>query len=136
MKVVLDTNVMISAIFWKGSPNLILRLAEKGLITLITSQNILAELAGVLGRKKFIPYLRQANYTPQSLVAKFSQLSQVIVPIQQVTGVVADPDDDKFLACALAAEAEAIISGDQHLLKLKQFASIPILTPSQFLKQF
>ena len=136
MKVVLDNNVLISAIFWKGPPNLILRLAEKGLITLITSQDILVELTGVLSRPKFAPYLRRSGYTVQGLIREISLLSQVMAPTEQIEGVSVDPADDKFLSCAVSAQAAFLISGDHHLLSLKRFRDIAIVKPTQFLTHF
>lgn len=136
MKVVLDTNVLISAIFWKGSPNLIFRLAEKGLIILITSQEILEELTGVLNRPKFAPYLRRTNHTLQTIIKEISLLAKVVLPTEPVSGISADPADDKFLSCAVSSGAAFLISGDRHLLALKKFRSITITTPAQFLKFF
>lgn len=136
MKVVLDTNVLISAVFWKGSPNLILRLAEKGLVILVTSQDILRELAGVLARPKFAPQLRKSNLTAVTIIKELSLLAQVITPAETIVGVSSDPADDKFLSCAVSAHAPFLISGDRHLLSLKNFGDTAILTPAQFLQYF
>jgi uncharacterized protein len=135
MKVVLDTNTVISGLFWKGAPRQVLDLARNGVITLFTSPELLAELADVLGREKFSQRLEQALVTVNDLVYGYAALARVIRPQKIQPVILADPDDDQVLACALAAQAEAITSGDSHLLGLELYEGIKILTVNQFLEQ-
>jgi uncharacterized protein len=135
MKVVLDTNTVISGLFWKGAPRQVLDLARNGVITLFTSPELLAELADVLGREKFVKKLEQAQVGVNDLVYGYAALARVIPPAKIQPVILADPDDDRVLACALAAKAKVITSGDSHLLNLKTYEDIKILTANQLLEQ-
>jgi uncharacterized protein len=128
MKVVLDTNVLVSGIFFAGPPYRILKAWRDGQIELAVSLEILAEYRQValrLGqRHKGIDILSLLD-----LVAIHSQLV-LAAPLPEP--VCADPKDDMFLACALAANTRTIISGDRHLLAVSGFAGIHILRPRTF----
>lgn len=133
MRVVLDTNVLISALFWRGAPHTILELAEEGYIEIAASEDIIKEFLGVLGRPKFFSYFEEADLTPLVVAEKLIPLIRVFSPVKGISVIYQDPSDDKFLACAVAAQVFCIISGDRHLLGLKNFRGIAILTPCQFL---
>jgi putative PIN family toxin of toxin-antitoxin system len=135
MKVVLDTNTVISGLFWKGAPRQVLDLARSGVITVFTTPELLAELADVLERKKFTRLLEQAQVTAADLVYGYAALAQTIRPARIKPIIQADPEDDKVLACAKAAKADFIVSGDSHLLKLEMYAGISILTVNRFLEE-
>ncbi len=107
--------------------------ARAGLIELYTSAPLVGELADVLGRPKLARRLALAEVAPQSLVVGYALLAQLIVPTTMGPVVEADPDDDAVLACAVAARAEAIVSGDRHLLDLESYQGIPILTASDLI---
>ncbi len=133
MKVVLDTNTVLSGLLWNGPPRLVLDAARAELITIFTSVALLDELAGVLQRPKFARVLSAANTTAAVLHHSYQTLVTIIdAPILPVA-VSRDPDDDAVLACALAAQATAITSGDGDLLDLVDFAGIPILTATELL---
>ena len=136
MNIVLDTNTVISGIFWKGAPRQVLDLARSGTYTLFTSSDLLAELADVLGRKKFSARLEQANTNVEELVFGYAALAKTVRPNKIKAVIKADPDDDKVLACAKAANAEIITSGDNHLLDLNEYEGIKIVTVNQLLEQF
>ena len=110
-------------------------LPRDGIIDLYTSPVLLAELEIVLHRAKFAKRLAAANVTVQELVEGISALATVIdaEPIAPI--VVRDPDDDAVLACALAAEGEVIVSGDDDLLSLKHHQAIRILTATELLAE-
>jgi putative PIN family toxin of toxin-antitoxin system len=129
-KVVIDTNVFISAFGWDGKPEAVLRLMEQRKVIYFTTNDIYAELQRVVAypKLKFSPTL-QVNI----LEFVFSW-SRFVQPQEIVSVVTDDPDDDKFLACAIAANASAIISGDPHLLSLGSYRDILIMTPVQFLE--
>jgi len=135
MKVVLDTNTVISGLFWKGAPRQVLDLARNGVFTLFTSPELLAELADVLGREKFAKHMERIQVTVDDLVYGYAALSHTIRPAKIKPVILADPEDDKVLACAKAAKAEVITSGDGHLLGLKTYEGILILTVNQFLER-
>ncbi len=135
MRVIPDTNVIVSGLLWRGNPRHILDAARDGIISLYTSPVLLAELEIVLRRPKLAKRLEAANVTVQELVDGFSALATVIdaEPIAPV--IIRDPDDDAVLACALAAEGEAIVSGDDDLLSLKYHQAIRILTATELLAE-
>jgi len=86
----------------------------------------------VLRRNKFQARLRQARVSANELVPGFAALATVVEPAAIPPVILSDPDDDAVLACALAAQAEAIVSGDSHLLQLGAYDAIPIL-PAEIL---
>lgn len=112
MKIVFDTNVIISALLWTGDSHQILKMAGKGEIVICTTPKIIEEL-----EESFV-----------NLVELYP--NTYIYPV-----VKEDPSDDKFLACAKYTNASYIISGDKHLLKLKSYSGISIVEPSAFLKK-
>lgn len=131
-RVVLDTNVYISALLWTGIPHRLLRLAEAGDLTFVTTPAIMEELREALGRPKFRLRIRDLQTSVAELVESLLSIVEVVqdLPIEPV--IKRDPDDDKILACAAAAQAEWIISGDHHLLNVKRYKGIRIVTPTQF----
>lgn len=131
MRAVADTNIIVSDLLWAGLPRQVLALGRAGKIELFTSPPLLAELEDVLGRKKFLRRLDQAGVTPHELILGYASLARVVQPLEIEPVVHADPDDDAVLACALAADAEVIVSGDSHLLDLRKFRSIRILTAAE-----
>jgi hypothetical protein len=130
MKVVIDTNVFVSS-FFGGNPRKIIDLWKKGKISLCISKNILDEYIEVLqrvglGEEREIEELL-------SLFAKgFNILFTTKTP--KIKAVKDDPDDDKFIECAVALKAETIITGDKALKAMNEYMGIKILTPQQFLK--
>ena len=128
MRAVLDTNTVVSALLWGGTPNELLAAATEERIELYTSAALVAELTDVLSRMKFAPRLARANRTVATLIAQYTGLAETIVAARINPVVLADPDDDHVLACALAARAELIVSGDAHLLNLKHYQGIPIVS--------
>ena len=96
---------------------------------------MLAELDDVLRRDKFAQRLLLTSLTASELLLGYAALAKVVKPTMLVSVIVDDPDDNAVLECAIAAQAEAIVSGDNHLLKLKNFGAIPILTANELLMQ-
>lgn len=136
MKIVVDTNVWVSGLLWKGSPARLLRLAESGRIDIWSSDAIIAEFERVLGYKRIQQQLQKLQLD-QSEVMKFAQSLMVVVeqPIIISGRIATDPDDDIFLSCALTAGAQYLVSGDRHLLNLREWHSIQIVTVNDFLIQ-
>ena len=135
MRVVADTNVVSFGLLWHGSPRQLLNSARAGLIDLYTSPVLLAELSDVLRREKFAERLRSADVSLSDLIMGYAALAKVIKPTSLVSAIIDDPDDNSILECAIAAHADAIVSGDSHLLRLKTFQDIPILTANILLSQ-
>lgn len=135
MRAVVDTNVLLSALLWNGTPHALLEHVRNGAVTLISSPALLAELARVLERPKFDVVLLRSDTSRTQTLAEVRQLAEVIDPPPLAQPVCRDPDDDTVLALALAAQADIVISGDDDLLSLGSFESIPILTPVQALQR-
>jgi putative PIN family toxin of toxin-antitoxin system len=128
MRVVLDTNVFVSAVL---GPTLqsILAYWRSGTFTLIVSDEIVQEYLGVLRRPKF-------RLTPEiidPIMAQIFQLADFVAPDVSIHAVQADPSDNKFLEVALAGKAIYIVSGDNHLLDIKAYQDIRILTAREFI---
>ncbi|HBV58366.1 MAG TPA: putative toxin-antitoxin system toxin component, PIN family [Candidatus Magasanikbacteria bacterium] len=137
MRVVLDTNVLISALFWKGKAALILDLAEKGTITVCLTKEILDEIIRVLNYPKIYKHLSSTCLTVNDILHYITELAEFYHDAIQLKNMIKDdPSDNKFLSCALASRAKYIISGDAHILKLKSFVNISIVTPAVFLSIF
>jgi uncharacterized protein len=135
MRVVADTNTVVSGLLWHGPPRNLLDAARAGSLTLFTSVDLLAELEEVLSRPKFHQRLALANVSVEDLALGYGALANIVEPIPLEAVVLVDPDDDAVLACALAAHAEAIVSGDHHLLDLAQHQGITILTSAELLSR-
>lgn len=134
MKIVLDNNVFISGIFWKGPSHKIIALAEENKIEIFVTSEIFNELIDVLQREKFKPFLEEGKTTIEELSIKILGLIKFCMPNEKVKVIKEDPDDNKFLACAEACQASFVISGDGHLLKVKEFKGIPLIAPRKFLE--
>lgn len=133
MRAVIDTNVLVAALLWRGPPHTLLEQARAGTLSIVSSPALLAELADVIGRAKFDAILARTNTSRERSLAQVRQLTEVIEPPPLPQPVCRDPDDDQVLALALAAKADLIVSGDNDLLSLGSFEHIPILAPAQAL---
>jgi putative PIN family toxin of toxin-antitoxin system len=134
MRLVLDTNLWISGLLWRGIPWRILQLAEQGRVELCLTPPMLAELAEVLAYPKLASRLRQLGVTAAELTERAANLAMIWEAPEGIGPpiVAADPDDDIFLLGAVAARVDAILSGDGHLLDVGRYAGIPILTVYAF----
>lgn len=134
MRVVIDTNVWVSGLLWRGPARAVIRMAEQGRITLFMSPLMLEELAEVLGYARFEVRLERLRLTEADLITHVLGLVTMIDhPASRVRVVLEDPDDDMFLHCATNVRAQAIVSGDAHLLSLGCYDGIPILSVREFL---
>ena len=130
IKAILDTNVVISGIFWKGPPFEILISWQRQRFHLALSLPILDEYGRVLDemtKKHALPVLG-------SILEVMELHSEMVIPVSFGKSVCSDPDDDKFLEAAVAADADYIVSGDVALLSLKNYRRIRIVRPAQFLQ--
>ena len=135
MRVVLDTNIYISGLFFGGIPREILNLIEEKIITPCFTIKTFTELKCLLYHEKFI---KQRSLLPFSISHFLNKLKSysLIFPQPSKIPIIIKEDlaDNYFLACAILSQACFIISGDKHLLKLKEFQGIPIVFPKEFLK--
>ena len=132
MKVVLDTNVFVSGVFFRGPPYRVLKAWRDGKIQILVSPAILEEYHWVMLELS----ARFPEIDPRSLVDFLAVHSEIVLPPSLPPVIQHDPSDDKFLECALAGKAACIISGDKHLLNLSQFKGIPILKPYDFVHRY
>ena len=132
MKVVFDTNVVASASFWRGAPFDCLAAWAQGRCVAVVSSNLLAEYHETVEELRLdYPKLKRVEW-----VEVLTESAELVFPTDRATGATPDPDDEMILECALAAEADFIISGDKkHLLALRQFQGIPIISPAEFLRR-
>jgi len=134
LKIVLDTNVLVSAIGWKGPPSRILRACRAGQFLLLTSPQVLEELTRVLT----YPRLRVVTQHPDlpQILRWLHAPERIVFPRRAIETVKADPSDNRVLEVAVEGHAEAVISGDDHLLRLRIFEGIPILSAASFCRRW
>lgn len=133
MRIVADTNIVLSGLLWPGPPRQLIDRAREGIITLHTSVVMLAEFAEVIGRGKFALRIQRAGVSAASLVEDYRRLAVLVEPQALPAPVSRDVDDDQVLAAALAARAAVIVSGDEDLLTLGTFNNIRIVPARQAL---
>ncbi|MBN2550315.1 MAG: putative toxin-antitoxin system toxin component, PIN family [Anaerolineales bacterium] len=131
MKIVLDTNVFISGVFFSGPPYQILKAWQDGKIQLAVSPEILDEYY----RVGEILAEEHPNIDLKPMLDFLVQNAEIYAATPLPEAVCNDPDDDKFLACALACESTVIVSGDKHLLSISGYHQIDVLKPSDFVKK-
>jgi putative PIN family toxin of toxin-antitoxin system len=133
VRLVLDTNAAVSALLWHGTPGKLIDAAQSKTVFLFSSAPLLVELRGVLARGKFAKQLEVRGLSPEEVFEGYAALATIITPAIISRTIAKDPADDAVLATALAAQADAIVSGDAHLLDLKQYHGMPILTAAETL---
>lgn len=135
MRVVLDTNVVVSALLWGGTPYRLLHAAAEGQVVLVTSPVLLDELRKVLCRSHLAARLASKRSSAAQAIELYSQLTLQVSPLATPRAVPTDPDDDHVIACAIAAHAALIVSGDTDLLTLGQHQHIEILSAAQAIQR-
>ena len=130
MKAVLDTNIFISGIFWKGSSNKVILNWREGKFTLVTSLEAVSEIIKVLKDFK----IKLSDDVIKEWVDLIVRNSIIVEPKEKILAVKDDPKDDIFIETAVAGNVDYIISQDNHLLKLKEFRGIKMITPEEFNK--
>ena len=129
LKIVVDTNVLISGIFFGGKPEKVLKLCFKKEITAYVTDEIVTEYRRVV---REMQQQARRKFSASSL-ENFILNAEIIVNKEEIE-VCRDHDDDKFIECAVSANALYIVSGDKDLLDLEKYANVKILTASEFLK--
>lgn len=134
MRVVVDTNVVVSRFLSSlGAPAEILNRWRQETFELLVSEPILAEYERVLGYERVRRRHQMTGEEIHEVMAQFRRFAILVEHLETLDVVKDDPDDNKFLECALAGGAEFVISGGPHLLGLRQYQGIQILSPAAFL---
>lgn len=128
-KVVIDTNIFISGFGWDAKPEEILKLLKQRCIINYISIAILNELKRVVS----YPKLKFSDLLQNRILEFVFFYSEIVEPTQHISPITKDPDDNKFLECAMAAGAEFIISGDPHLINVIEYNAVKIVSAATFL---
>ena len=131
MRIVIDTNVVASGIVFGGKPERLLELAIKNDVEMCVSPQILAEYDEIIARLS-------AKYLAHTIEITLQDLTDnalLVTPSQTVT-VCRDPDDNKFIECAMEGKCLYIVSGDNDLLNLRSYADVEIVTVAEFFERY
>ncbi len=134
MRLVLDTNTVISGLLWQGPPGQLLDAVQSGRVSLYTSVPLLTELQGVLKRDKFARQLKKRGLKDSAIFDGYATMAALVTPPTIVPAITRDPADDAVLACAAAAQADLIVSGDKDLLRLKEYQGIRIVNAAEAMR--
>jgi putative PIN family toxin of toxin-antitoxin system len=132
MKVVLDTNVLVSALWWNGNERKVLLATLGENIDLLVSDDILTEFLSVIARKKFANFPRDSIY---QFIEIILETAIIVEPIDKINVVKEDSDDNRILECAISGKADYVVTGDCHLLKIREYGGVKIITANEFLKE-
>lgn len=130
MRLILDTNVVVAALLYHGSPNRLLQTVVDGRASCVSSPLLLAELRRVLHYPQLARRIALLAVEPAILAERYEHVAELVDSPDIPRTVPTDPDDDHVLACALAARADLIVSGDKDLLSLGSFEGIRIVSPA------
>ena len=137
MRVLLDTNIWISGLLWGGNPRRIIQLAVSEQIVLYSSKLLIEELQTTLAYPKLQRRLEKLAITAEELLVEVARITQLCQPVTiSDLSQLRDPKDKIVLETAVSVPVEAIVSGDEDLLILREFQQIPILTTKQFLENY
>ncbi len=134
LKVVLDTNVWVSALLWGGKPAEIIKAAEQSKIYIVISEEIVNEISQVLNYSKLKQIYQIEGLNHEQLIEAVLKIVHFVKITKHVNIVLEHPADNKFIECALEAKANYIVSGDKHLLKVDSYKKIPIISVNNFLQ--
>ena len=135
MRIVLDTNVVLSALLWRGTPYELLQAMRRHQhVQLFTSAALLTELGEVLARPMFSGRLTLIGRAAHEVLADYIDAVELVSPRYAPRAVAADVDDDQVIAAAVEAEADFLISGDRHLLALRRHGNVRIVAPAEAIR--
>jgi len=133
VRITLDTNVLISAFFWRGDPYKVMVKCKEGKAELVLSEDILNEFKEVLKREeKFC----QTEESIQKHLNVLKRVATIVFPQEKVNVIKEDEMDNRIIECAIAGNASYLVTKDRHLLKLRNYRNIKIVTPQEFLSLF
>ncbi|MCZ7382742.1 MAG: putative toxin-antitoxin system toxin component, PIN family [Candidatus Methanoperedens sp.] len=131
LRIVADTNIYISALFWRGNPNRLIHLCYAGKAKLVVSMKIIEELERILlADEKFLMARAYVALNTEIILSN----AELVEPNVTLNVIKEDPADDRILECAIEGKAEYLVSGNKHLLNLKEFQGIKILTARQMVE--
>jgi putative PIN family toxin of toxin-antitoxin system len=130
MRIVLDANIFVSSFFWGGNPRMVLERVIEGIDELFVTKEILDEIGEVMGRPKFHADKEEIDYFINSI----EEIGNKIIPKKQIKNGSRDKTDNKYIECGIAANVGYIISGDIHLLELREYENIKIITAKNYLE--
>jgi len=137
MRIVLDTNVLISGTFWSGASYKIMQLIDKGKFELILSKEILTEYDKIVHSNEILEKIETLQQLAiAAAVRKILLKAKLVAPKVKLDVLKTDPDDNKILEAAIEGQASFIISNDKHLTDLRMYGSIKIVTPEEFLDNY
>jgi putative PIN family toxin of toxin-antitoxin system len=130
MRLVLDANIFVSSFFWGGNPRNVLERVIEGIDELFITKEILDEIEEVMGRSKFHAAKEEIDYFINSI----EEIGNRIIPKMQIKDGSRDKTDNKYIECGIAANADYIVSGDIHLLELREYGKIKIISAREYLE--
>ncbi len=133
-KVILDTNILISGTFWTGSSFRILDMVDKKIVESISSKEILLEYDKIIKSEEIAEKIENKDLVMSKISQNVIINSKIVEPKKKLQVVKEDPNDNIILECAKEGKADYIITNDKHLLKIREFEGIKIITPEEFLK--
>jgi len=133
IKVIIDTNVLVSTLILRGKLSKIVELWKTGIIVPVFSRETFKEFKNVLEYPKFSLSRSEIKTIIEEEVLPFFEIVEVT---EEVKGICRDPDDDKFISCAISASAELIVSGDKDLCNLGEYKDVKIIYGRDFIKMF
>lgn len=133
MRIVLDTNILVSALLARGGPWRIVEAVRDGESEIVTSPILLAELERILNLARVTRRARLSHVEVAGYLEELRKLAIVIEPAIRLSVVIRDPDDDRVLEAAVAGSAEYVVTSDRDLLDLREYEGIRIVTPAVFL---
>ena len=133
MRLVLDTNVVASAMLWGGNPLLLLQTRRENRVELYTSMPLLAELTDILSRRKFEKKIAASLLTLDQLVDRYTEFAKVVRPTA-IPRIAPDPDDDVVIGTALAAKADLLVTGDRPLRSVGEYQGVRIVGVAEALQ--
>lgn len=135
-RIVLDTNVVVSGLLWSGAPYSLMATARAGMVQLVTSPRLIAELARILAASKFDSKFIGIGQSREEMLFGYAMLADTIDCKPLPVPIAPDPDDDWVIATALAAQADLIVTGDKPFLGVGAVGSIRIITVGDALALF
>lgn len=133
LRAVLDTNILVSALLFRGELSRISELWKSGKVIPLVSKETFQELRAVLEYPKFRLTKDEISTIIEVEILPFFEVVEIA---NQVSGICNDPDDDKFISCTISASADIIVSGDKHLCELRAYKSVRIIKAADLMKIF
>lgn len=134
-RLVLDSNVWISAFLFGDKPAAVINLAQEGHVRILMSSELILEIGRALRYVRLRRILERSKRSAETIVAQILAVTQLVETKSQRSWITQDPADDMVLNCAVENSADYVIIGDQHILRLKRIGGMEILTPTEFLQQ-